>query len=91
MRSWEAAISFTGKNTNQFAPEWSGDRLDQKISNGEEVYIAFDKSRIKTNLSYLKGKAASPTQFGVMDWPEIIVLAAEPNPKSKSFKVKRML
>lgn len=53
----KSAISFTGKNTNQLSLAWTGDKLDQKIKNGEEVYIVFDKSRIKANSSYVRSKA----------------------------------
>ena len=61
----KSAISFTGKNTNQPSQEWSGDRLDRKIANGEEVYVVFDKSRIKANSSYVRSKADSVTQLGL--------------------------
>ena len=85
----KSAISFTGKNTNQPSLNWTGDKLDQKIANGEEVYIVFDKSRIKANSSYVKSKASSTTQFGDMDWPEIIVLAMEAKPQVQVFQSKK--
>ena len=85
----KSAISFTDKNTNQPSSEWSGDRLDQKIRNGEEVYVVFDKSRIKANSSYVRSKADSVTQLGYMDWPEIIVLAMEAKPQVQVFQSKK--
>jgi hypothetical protein len=85
----KSAISFTGKNTNQLSLAWTGDKLDQKIRNGEEVYIVFDKSRIKANSSYVRSKAASTTQLGEMDWPEIIVLAMEAKPQVQVFQSKK--
>jgi len=82
------AISFTGKNTNQPSQAWTGNKLDQKIKNGEEVYIIFDKRRIKVNSSYVRSKADSVTQLGELDWP-IVVLAMEAKPQVQVFQSKK--
>jgi len=82
------AISFTGKNTNQPSQAWTGNKLDQKIKNGEEVYIIFDKRRIKANSSYVRSKADSTTQLGELDWP-IVVLAMEAKPQVQVFQSKK--
>lgn len=87
--SEKSAISFTGKNTNQPSQAWTGSKLDQKIANGEEVYIVFDKSRIGANASYVRSKADSTTQLGYMDWPEIVVLAMEAKPQVQVFQSKK--
>lgn len=85
----KAAISFTGKHTNHLSLGWSGEQLNRKIKNGEEVYIIFDKSKIKANSSYIRSKASSVTQLGPMDWPEIIILAVEARPQVRVFQSKK--
>lgn len=83
-------ISFTGRNVNQPSSEWRGDRLDQKIRNGEEVYVVFDKSKAKDNPSYIKGKADSINPYlGELEGCRIIVLAMEAKPQVRVFQSKK--
>lgn len=82
------AIAFAGKHTNQPAIGWTDDKLDQKIENGEECYITFDKTKIDVNSNYLKTESSSITQLGKLRWP-IIVLAVEASPQVRVFQSKK--
>jgi len=79
-------IAFAGKNTNQPSLAWTGDKLDQKIRNGEEVYVVFDKRRIKANLSYVRGKCLLA---GFLPCDSIVALAAEASPQVRVFQSKK--
>jgi hypothetical protein len=88
--SEKSAIAFMGKNTKQGSENWTKDKLDQKIANGEEVYIVFDKSRIKANSSYVKDKVSLTDIYGITHyWNEIVPLAVEAKPQVQVFQSKK--
>jgi hypothetical protein len=80
------AIAFAGKNTSQPSLAWTGDKLDQKIKSGEEVYVIFDKRKIDTNLSYVRGKCLLA---GFLPYDKIVALAAEASPQVRVFQSKK--
>ena len=68
------AICFLGKDTKTISDEWSGEKLDQKIRNGEQCYIIFDKTKINSDTCnyFAKETGAFGTSF-----PTVCALAIE--------------
>jgi len=79
-------IIFQGKYTNETSKEWSEDKLDQKIKNGEEWYIIFDKSQINSEVCNYFSKIAG---IGKITFPTGIVLAVEAEPEVQVKRTKK--
>ncbi|RHZ36399.1 hypothetical protein [endosymbiont GvMRE of Glomus versiforme] len=79
-------IIFSGKYTNETSEEWNKDKLDQKIKNGEEWYIIFDKSQINSETCNYFSKLAG---IGGTTFPTGIVLAVEAEPEVQIKKTKK--
>lgn len=79
-------IIFQGKYTNETSEEWNKDKLDQKIRNGEEWYIIFDKSQINSETCNYFSKLAG---IGETSFPTAIVLAVEAEPEVQIKKTKK--
>ncbi|WP_147410411.1 hypothetical protein [endosymbiont GvMRE of Glomus versiforme] len=78
--------NFQGKYTNEGSEEWSQDKLDQKIKNGEEWYIIFDKSQINSDVCNYFSKVGG---IGDITFPTSIVLAMEAEPEVQIKKTKK--
>lgn len=67
-------LVFQGKYTNETDPEWSEDKLDEKINNGEEWFIIFDKTQIKQGTCNWFTNSAG---VGSRTYPNACALAVE--------------
>lgn len=68
------AICFLGKDTKSVSDEWTKEKLNQKISQGEQCYIIFDKTQITSDICnyFAKQVGAFGTSF-----PTVCALAME--------------